>query len=84
VNHKPYAPHQGPVDGADCPAYRGTSLIRNRPPPPKEHHRALGTGLLQGPGGVHFLVSEVPLHAKNRDAWLDAFHAAAVERSPQA
>ena len=40
--------------------YRGTSLIRNRPPP-YDHHRALGMVLLQGPRGALFLMSEVPL-----------------------
>ena len=30
-------------------------------PPPKGHHRALGTVLLQSPRGVLFLMSEVPL-----------------------
>ena len=29
-------------------ACRGTSLIRNRPPP-EDHHRAPGIGLLEGP-----------------------------------
>ena len=28
------------------PPYRGTSLIRNRRRPPKDHHRSLGIGLL--------------------------------------
>jgi hypothetical protein len=31
---------------------RVNSLVRNSPPPPQRHHRALGTVLLQGPGGV--------------------------------
>jgi hypothetical protein len=41
--------------------YRGTSLIRKRPPP---HNPpvTLGIGLQQGHGGVIFLVSEVPLY----------------------
>ena len=41
--------------------YRGTSLIRNRPPP-REYHRALGIALLKGPKGKRFLVSEVSLY----------------------
>jgi len=41
--------------------YRGTSFIRKRPTP-WDHHRALGVGLLQGPKGRRFLVSEVPLY----------------------
>ena len=40
--------------------YRGTSLIRNSPPP-KDHHRTLGAVLLEGPTRGVFLVSEVPL-----------------------
>jgi len=40
--------------------YKGTSLIRNRPLP-DDHHRPLGTVLLQGPRGGRFLMSEVPL-----------------------
>ena len=40
-------------------AYRGTSLIRNSNPL-WDHHRALGVGLLQGPRGGRFLMSEVP------------------------
>ena len=43
--------------------YRVTSLIRNSPPS-QGHHRALGTVLLQGPGGALFLMSEVPLYSK--------------------
>ena len=41
-------------------AYRGTSLIRNNPPP-LGHHRALDTVLLYGPTRGLFLMSEVPL-----------------------
>ena len=41
-------------------AYRGTSPIRKRPPP-WDPPRALGVGLLWGPRGVRFRVSEVPL-----------------------
>ena len=40
--------------------YRGTSLIRSSSPP-QDHHRSLGIGLLQGPAGEVFLMSEVPL-----------------------
>ena len=39
--------------------YRGTSLIRN-PPPPWDHRRVLGIVLLLGPRGARFLMSEVP------------------------
>jgi hypothetical protein len=41
---------------------RGNFPIRKRPSP-QEPPRTLGIGLLQGPRGVHFLVSEVPLYA---------------------
>ena len=41
--------------------YRGTSLIRKRPPP-EDFHRDPGIVLLQGPKGVRFLVSEVTLY----------------------
>ena len=44
----------------DAAGYRGTSLIRNSPPP-EGHHRALGIVLLLGPAGRLFLMSEVPL-----------------------
>ena len=44
------------------PPYRGTSLIRNRPPP-QDPPRTLGIGLRYGPRGVRFLVSEVPCTA---------------------
>ena len=40
--------------------YRGTSLIRNSPPP-QDPHTALGTSLLYGPRGRRFRMSEVPL-----------------------
>ena len=46
--------------------YRGTSLIRNRPPP-QDVHRALGIVLLYGPKGALFLMSEVPLHTTELD-----------------
>ena len=45
--------------GTGC-AYRATSFIRNYLPP-QDHRRALGIGLLQGPRGWHFLMSEVAL-----------------------
>ena len=41
---------------------RGTSLIRNRPPP-SDPPRALGIGLLWGLRGGRFLMSEVSLYA---------------------
>ena len=41
---------------------RGTSLIRKRPPP-VNHHRFLGTGLLEVPRGGRFLMSEVLLYS---------------------
>ena len=42
--------------------YRGISLIRNSDPlgPPWDPPRTLGIGLLQGPSGWRFLMSEVP------------------------
>ena len=40
---------------------RGTSLIRNNPPP-WGHHRALDTVLLQGPRKGLFHMSELPLY----------------------
>ena len=40
--------------------YRGTSLIRNHPPP-YDPPKTLDIGLREGPGGLHFLVSEVSL-----------------------
>jgi hypothetical protein len=40
-------------------AYRGTSLIRNSPPP-WHHHRTLGIALLWGDTRGVFLMSEVP------------------------
>jgi len=43
-------------------AYRGTSLIRKRPPP-YDPPMTLGLDLRLGPRGVRFLVSEVPLYA---------------------
>ena len=47
-----------PVD-ADVP--KGTSLIRT-PPPPWDHHRALGIGVMQDSVGRQFLMSEESLH----------------------
>ena len=41
-------------------AYRGTSLIRKRPPP-QDPPRTLGIGLRQGSTGWRFLVSKVAL-----------------------
>ena len=40
--------------------FKGTLLIRKRPPP-YDHHRSLGIGLLWSPTGGLFLMSEVPL-----------------------
>ena len=37
-------------------------LADKKPPPPSDHRRALGTGLLQGPNRGWFLLSEVPLY----------------------
>ena len=47
--------------GIDSP-YRGTSLIRKRPPP-QDPPRTLGIGLQWGPRWVHSLISEVPLYS---------------------
>ena len=44
--------------GGTSTLYRGTSLTRNTP---QDHHRSLGTGLLYGPTGGLFLMTEVPL-----------------------
>ena len=41
--------------------YRGTSLIRKRPPP-QDFRRALDIPLLQGHRGARFLMSKVPLY----------------------
>ena len=46
----------------------GTSLIRNSPPTPEDHHRTLGIVLLWEPRGRLFLISEVPLHHTLIDA----------------
>ena len=40
--------------------YRGTSLIKKRPPP-WGNHMTLGIGLLYGPRRKQFLMGEVPL-----------------------
>ena len=60
TGHRTKAPkHQSTRLGT----YKGTSPIRNRPPsydPP----RTLGIGLLQNPGGVRFLTSDVPLYSQ--------------------
>jgi len=37
-------------------------LAHKKRTPPWDYHRALGTGLLQGPRGGRFLMSEVPLY----------------------
>ena len=37
-------------------------LTHKKPPPPLDHHRALGVGLLWGPTGGVFVMSEVPLY----------------------
>ena len=46
--------------------YRGTSRIREHPPPLLDHHRALGRALPQGPRWWCFLISEVSLYAVRR------------------
>ena len=45
-----------------CAVYRGTSLMRNNPPPAQDHHRPLGVVLLYGARGLLSLTSEVPLY----------------------
>jgi len=40
---------------------QGYLAHKKTPPPPKDHHRALGIGLLSGPRGERFLMSEVSL-----------------------
>ena len=37
-------------------------LAHKKTPAPLDHHRALGIGLLQGPRGKRFIMSEVPLY----------------------
>jgi len=51
------------TSGSADPAtvYRGTSLIRNTPPP-QGHRMALDIVLMQGPRRGSFLLSEVPLY----------------------
>ena len=34
-------------------------LVHKKCPPPQDHHKALGTGLPQGPGGTLLLMIEV-------------------------
>ena len=48
-------------------SYRGTTLIRNRPPPPKDPSQAQDIGLRYGPRRGVFLMSEVPLQLR---AWM--------------
>ena len=43
--------------------FRGTSPIRKHPPP-YDPRRTLGIVLREGPRGVHFLMSEVPLYGR--------------------
>ena len=38
-------------------------LAHKKTPTPLDRHRSLGMVLLQGPRGVRFLISEVPLYA---------------------
>ena len=45
-----------------CLSLQGYLASKTPPPPPWNHHRALGTGLLQGPRRRLFLMSEVPLY----------------------
>ena len=45
------------------PRCRGTSLIRNSPPPPWDCHRALDMVIWKGLGGALFLMSEMPRHS---------------------
>ena len=59
----PCARHQGGVPErreSGVGSYRGTSLIRKRPPS-QTHQRGLCIVLLQGPRKALFLVSEAPL-----------------------
>jgi hypothetical protein len=45
-----------------------TGILRSQdPPPPQDHHRALGMGLLQGPREGLFLMSEVTLQGRQID-----------------
>ena len=43
-----------------CPI-QGYLAHKKQPSPPKDYHRPLGMGLLQGPRVAPFLMSEVPL-----------------------
>ena len=51
-------------------SYRGTSLIRNSPPPQQDHHRDLGIVLLQGPREALLLMSEVPLYVGEKGVFV--------------
>ena len=53
-------PNPDPQSTTHC---RGTSLIRNSPPP-QDPPRTLGIGLLKGPKGRMFLMSAVPLYSQ--------------------
>ena len=66
--------------------YRGTSLIRNSPPP-SDHRRAQGKHvvLLQSPRGALFLMREVPLYRRQGAACVSVWREAArllKKRSP--
>ena len=60
----PSPPSLPPPSKSPPTAYRAASLIRNSPPPPKDHHRDLSIVLLQGHTGWRFFISEVPLYPK--------------------
>ena len=49
--------------GPERPRLQCSTGMPNKkpPPPPQERHRSLGMVLLQGPAGLQFLMSEVPL-----------------------
>ena len=57
---------------SQVPLYVGFSLTRT--PPPPDHHKALYIGLLQGPRGVRFLVSEVPLQSLDTHTGWQTFY----------
>ena len=48
----------------DGPHIRQGYLAHKKRPPPQEHHRSLGIGLLKGPTGGVFVMSKVPLYVK--------------------
>ena len=50
-------------------SYRGSSLIRNCPPP-YDHRRALGIVFLLDPSRRQFLMSEVPLYRESSTSTL--------------